>query len=156
MEDDWDKLCLLIDMFPEKDFDYLVDIFQENGGNLEAVTNAIIGSQSPRNGFDHLVATFPNLEVEAIEAFLIANEPVPEDFAELESLLMVSLNKTAKAKEISLKMNLSDFIKVVNDDRSAPWNVAGRRPSYSNTDVFSFSCKSKQLARSSLLYLLSF
>jgi hypothetical protein len=142
MEDDWDKLCLLIDMFPDKDFEFITSIFQEHDGDLGAVTNAIIGSQSPCNGFDHLVSTFPNLEVEAIEAFLIANEPLPQDFSELESLFMISLlNKPAKPKEKSLKMNLSDFIKVVNDDRSAGCSVSGKCSSYCTTDNFLFSCK---------------
>ncbi len=148
MDDDWDKLCLLIDMFPDQNFDSLVSFFQEHGGDLEAVTNAIIGTQYPRNGFDHLVATFPNLKVEAIEAFLVANEPVPEDFTELESLLMVSLNKAVKAKENSLKMNLSEFIKVIDNDnvndRSNSWTTTSKkRNTYTRENQFSFSCKLK-------------
>lgn len=145
MEDDWDKLCLLVDMFPDTDFDILVSLLQEYNGNLDSVTDSIVGTgQSPRNAFDHLVATFPEVEVEAIEAFLVANEPIPQDFTQLESIFMVALSTTGKIKERSLKMNLSDFIKVIDDD--SPRSESARTSSSYNTqNRFLFSCKLRSI-----------
>lgn len=142
MQDEWGKLCLLIDMFPDMDFEEILNIFQESDRDLDLVTSIIIQNQTPRNAFDHLVATFPNLEPEAIEAFLVANEPVPQEIAELESLLMVSLNKSVKPKERPLKMNLTEFVKVFGDNRTA-WpssNLKGPTCPISSP-YFTFSCK---------------
>ena len=112
-----------------------------------------VGGGHSLDNVDHLVATFPNLEIEAIEAFLIANESIANDFDELERTLMMSLNGTKPTKEskTALKMDLSEFLKVVGDGKRPDAAIKTGRSFNSN---FSFTCKIRFIIQ--YFYLLPF
>ena len=87
-----DKAAFLLELFPEESLEFIYSTLLSNNCDLDESIKVILGndyeldqdflveSESP---FDHLINTFPDVEIEAIEAFLLTQD----ESVDLETIL---------------------------------------------------------------------
>lgn len=131
-----EKLSVLIDLFPSDDFEDLLMQLEASDCDLENTINFIISQKNtPTDPFNHLIKTFPDIEVEAIEAFLLTtsydsefedmdhqdHEEITQMFMKQQSHKhdysreMIPFSPVRRQKEKDLKLSLSEFQTVFSD-----------------------------------------
>lgn len=138
-----ENVALLSELFPEKDLELILDSFLQQDGNIEDTVKLLLNypDHPITNPFDHLVKTFPDVEIEAIEAFLLTRES-SQSADDLELITKEFMKQTtggaSKPRDRPLKMKLSDFgalLKTSNDEtlRNYSYRKSG--------NGFNFTCK---------------
>lgn len=137
-----ENVALLSELFPDKDLELILDSFLQQDGNIDDTVKLLLNYQDHpiTNPFDHLVRTFPDVEIEAIEAFLLTRESQLADDLELitKEFMKQTTGGASKPRDRPLKMKLFDFgalLKTSNDEtlRNYSYRKSG--------NGFTFTCK---------------
>ncbi len=129
-----DKVALLSELFPDARLEFILNALLNCDGDLEMAMSTILKNDSDLqiSPFDHLITTFPDVEVESIEAFLLINSH--DDLDSLTRDFMKHFQQTPKKpRDRNLKMNLSDFNSLL---RTSKDKIPTFRKRY-----FNFTCK---------------
>lgn len=151
-----DKAAFLFELFPEESLELIYSTLLNNNCDLDETIKVIlennyqfdqdfpVESESP---FDHLINTFPDVEIEAIEAFLLTQD----ESADLETIVKGFMKQTnfpvspgGKSRDRNLKMKLSDFNAILKTskeeifDKRRTINDFGAKES--GRELFIFTC----------------
>ena len=148
-----EKVAFLIDLFPDEGIEFILNEFLINSGDIEQTINKILSNRSNNdnedyynldddiksynktntNQFDYLVEKFPEIEIEAIEAFLLARDEnsgeLNDDFEGLknefiQSKMVTQTNaKKCRKKDNNMKINLADFKKLLTNSNSRDFEI---------------------------------
>lgn len=133
-----DKIALLSELFPDLDLEIILDSFLQQDGEIDETIKLLLGHQDPfTNPFDHLVKTFPDVEIETIEAYLLTRESQSDDLELITKEFMKQTTLVLKPRDRPLKMKLADFgaiLKTSNDGFVETGNNYRKKE-------FTFTCK---------------
>ena len=148
-----DKVAFLSELFPNESLELIFNSLLEADGDTEMTISLILADEdNPKNDelsvFDHLVNTFPDVEIEAIEAFLLIHaDDLSSEATDLNSItraFMKQLQKTKKARDRDLKMKLSDFNSLLRSSNESNWirtNYNKKVGAGKESRAFEFTCK---------------
>lgn len=154
MEDPDEKAAFLFELFPEEPLEFIYNTLLNNNCDLDESIKVILEKDyqfdqdsQDESVFDHLVNTFPDVEIEAIEAFLLTQdesddiETVVKEFIKQSSLPTSPGGKPGRDR--NLKMKLSDFkavLKTSNEEISDKrwWKLVEHDR---KNKTFVFTCK---------------
>lgn len=147
-----EKVAFLLELFPDFDIEFIFDTLLKNNCDLDETIKSLLDSPDDfiekQTPFDYLIKTFPDVEIEAIEAFLLTQDGADEnDLSKLESDFMkqfsgsVGLQHKPRDRDRDLKMKLSDFSALLKTSRDLEKD---KHMTYSGkfvlTQYFSFKC----------------
>lgn len=148
------KIAYLLELFPETDPTDLLNYLISNEYDVDLTIKLILDQDlsKPQNlsypsAFDYLVVTFPDVDIEAIEAFLLARniENLNEESASFDELAKEFMKQTDNSfprstskRQNNLKMTLSDFSALLKTSQDRLISKTSSHFIYSN--VFNYSC----------------
>ena len=139
-----ENIAFLSELFPDQDLEFILDSFLRQNCNFDQTIKFLLSDHQieskPLCPFDHLVKTFPDVEIEAIEAFLLTQDE-SKDLEILEKEFMKQMTVTSsltrsKPRDRPLKMKLSDFNSLLKTSKDA--NIKTQSP---RTLRVLFTCK---------------
>lgn len=157
MEDPDEKAAFLFELFPEESLASIYSTLLNNNCDIDESIKSILDKDNPlsepdqdskdESVFDQLINGFPDVEIEAIEAFLSTQD----ESADLETILKEFTKQTSapvspsfkSTRDRNLKMKLSDFTAVLktsseeNFENRLKTNSRGRG---SDNEAFIFTC----------------
>lgn len=162
-----EKVAFLIDLFPDEEIEFIFNEFLINSGDIDETVNKILSHRSSNenedyynlddeigsykktntNQFDYLVETFPEIEIEAIEAFLLTRDrdsdsgEFKDDFEELKNEFIQLKRDTqtnTKKRDNNMKMNLSDFKKLFRNSSSCDLEIINNSKDRAHDRSYSF------------------
>ena len=143
-------IALLSELFPDRDLESIINLFLWADCNIDETIKLLLNGAVDSidlSPFDHLIKTFPDVEIESIEAFLLTQEET-SDLEAIEKEFMKqtggriltnqNYSSQVKSRDRPLKMKLSDFNALLKTSKDA---VQKNRPvKYSRSTTF--TCKS--------------
>ena len=141
------NIALLSELFPDLPPEIILNSFLQQNCNIDDAIHLLLHSQIDpviSSAFDHLLKTFPDVEIEAIEAFLLTQE-TQSDYETITKEFMKQMNSNIRIanspRDRPLKMNLADFGALFkSSNEKASFNYT-RSNSRSQRNDFSFICK---------------
>lgn len=145
-----DKAAFLLELFPEESLESIFNTLLNYNCDLDQSIKAIlekdqdIASESI-SAFDHLVNTFPDVEIEAIEAFLLTQdestdlETIVKDFMKQSSFPI----SPGSALDRNLKMKLSDFNAILKTSNEEILDKRRKFIDNRDREIFTFTCNKK-------------
>lgn len=150
-----DKVAFLSELFPNQSLEFILNSLLKSDGDFDVAMNLILQDSddaesmqynSSPTAFDHLVNTFPSVEIESIEAFLLINDHLSDqkDLDLITREFMKHQSTLPKSpRDRNLTMKLSDFnslLRTSNDLKKIP-NQQTYLSSSSICYSHSFTCK---------------
>lgn len=143
-----DKAAFLFELFPDEPIEYIYNILLDHNCDLDSTIKSVLDKDSDQEGtapvsvFDRLTLTFPEVEIEAIEAFLLTQDEsnnLDSIIKEFMKQINAPLSPTCKSpRDRNLKMKLSDFNAIL---KTSDEEILQRRLNfYSRNELFEFTC----------------
>lgn len=152
-----DKAAFLLELFPAESLEFIYKTLLSNNCDIEESIKVILAnddqfdqdflveSESP---FDHLINTFPYVEIEAIEAFLLTqDESVDLEIIVKEFMKQSSfpISPGGKSRDRNLKMKLSDFNALLKTSKEEIFDQKTKIVDYESSkkgesELFIFTC----------------
>lgn len=153
-----DKVAFLLELFPNENIELIYAVLLNNNCDVDESIKAILDKdyQSDHKSdyeygstFDHLVNTFPEVEIEAIEAFLLTQDE-SSDLKTIVNEFMKQFHTDGRspvsARDRNLKMKLSDFnaiLKTSSEELFDKRRLLIDSESKYNSKEFLFTCKQR-------------
>lgn len=154
MADPDEQVAFLSELFPDLAIELIFNSLLQNNCDIDEAIKSLLDpvDHVDQNPFDYLISTFPDVEIEAIEAFLLTHEGEDEDFDGIEDdfmkqfALSTGSPRKARDRDGDLKMKLSDFSALLKTSRDIQqtnqknsWQPFRRNST--STDSYNFTCK---------------
>lgn len=157
MEDPDEKAAFLFELFPEEPLEFIYNTLLNNNCDLDESIKVILEKDyqfdqdsQDESVFDRLVNTFPDVEIEAIEAFLLTQdesddlETIVKEFVKQSRSSLPTSPGGKSARDRNLKMKLSDFNAVLKTSNEEILDKRWKLIEHDRkSETFIFSCKLK-------------